>query len=398
MPALLTRTSSWPKAATAACRAASHCAPSRTSSATASAGGPSWPASASAPARSTSARTTRCPRSAASCAVAAPMPLAAPVISTEREVIGRARALLRSSLQGREMWVLPGRGWCCRWPWRSVPRGSWRWPRSPGRVIRVRKARRRSGFRSCLPSNRVPRRTASTGSPLSRPPALAGDASDDVTVGTPDVNERSGELRRLPEIRAVSWPAGPPDHSEIVFTASISDGAPNLPLSACSHANDMGGPDYTGGLQGVGRSGLPTTTTRRGSSADPRSDGCRHRLSDQPRLCEYRGHLDRQHLQHQRERLPGMRRVRGRQAHGRRSEPAPGSGRLGRVGLQTAQPPAPSSEESSSHEAGFALGLHHIPKGGAGMGKPRRRRPATLAGTALATLGLCAAPAVANHP
>ena len=31
--------------------------------------------------------TTRCPRSAASCAVAAPMPLAAPVISTEREVI-----------------------------------------------------------------------------------------------------------------------------------------------------------------------------------------------------------------------------------------------------------------------------------------------------------------------
>ena len=86
-------------------------------------------------------------------------------------------------------------------------------------------------------------------SPSCNPPV---HASDFVTVGTPDVNDAPANFEGFLRFRAVPGAPGPPDDSEIVITASVSDVRCKPTTSACGNANDTGGPDYTGGLQGVG--------------------------------------------------------------------------------------------------------------------------------------------------
>ena len=77
-------------------------------------------------------------------------------------------------------------------------------------------------------------------------------ASDFVTVGAPEVNDAPANFEGFLHFRGVAGAPGPPNDSGIVITASVSDVRCKPATSACGNANDAGGPDYTGGLQGVG--------------------------------------------------------------------------------------------------------------------------------------------------
>jgi hypothetical protein len=78
-------------------------------------------------------------------------------------------------------------------------------------------------------------------------------ASDFVTVGTPEVNDAPANFEGFLKFRGLTGAPGTPDDSGIIITAGVSDVRCKSGTTACGNANDTGGPDYTGGLQGVGR-------------------------------------------------------------------------------------------------------------------------------------------------
>jgi hypothetical protein len=100
-------------------------------------------------------------------------------------------------------------------------------------------------YNQCTASNRT------HGPPLAfascNPPA---QASSFLTVGTPDVNGAPANFEGFLRLRVLMGAPGPPDDSDVIITASISDVRCKAATSACGNANAMGGPDYTGELQG----------------------------------------------------------------------------------------------------------------------------------------------------
>ena len=82
--------------------------------------------------------------------------------------------------------------------------------------------------------------------PSCNPPS---EASDYVTVGTPDANGAPPNFAGFLKLRALVGAPGPPDDSDVIFAASITDVRCKAGTSACGNSNAAGGPDYTGELQ-----------------------------------------------------------------------------------------------------------------------------------------------------
>jgi len=82
--------------------------------------------------------------------------------------------------------------------------------------------------------------------PSCNPPV---QASDHVTVGTPDANGAPPNFAGFLKISALVGAPGPPEDSDVLFAASITDVRCKAGTSACGSANAAGGPDYTGELQ-----------------------------------------------------------------------------------------------------------------------------------------------------
>ena len=83
--------------------------------------------------------------------------------------------------------------------------------------------------------------------PSCNPPV---QASDHVTVGTPDANGAPANFAGFLKIKALVGVPGPPDDSDVTFSTTISDVRCRAGTSTCGNANASGGPDYTGELQG----------------------------------------------------------------------------------------------------------------------------------------------------
>jgi hypothetical protein len=103
-------------------------------------------------------------------------------------------------------------------------------------------------YKACATPNRT--HGAPLAFPSCNPPA---QSSDFLTVGTPDANgvaaaNSVGFIR----LDAKVGVPGPPDDSDILVRASISDVRckPATSASVCSSANAADGPDYSGELQG----------------------------------------------------------------------------------------------------------------------------------------------------
>jgi hypothetical protein len=75
-------------------------------------------------------------------------------------------------------------------------------------------------------------------------------SSSFLTVGTPDANgaaaNSSGSIRLDVHVGV----PGPPNDSEVLISASVSDVRCRAGTTACGSANAVGGPDYTGELDG----------------------------------------------------------------------------------------------------------------------------------------------------
>jgi hypothetical protein len=82
--------------------------------------------------------------------------------------------------------------------------------------------------------------------PSCNPPA---QASDFLTVGTPDANGAAANSTGFVKFRPLVGAPGPPDDSDVILAASVSDVRCKAGTSACGSANATGGPDYTGELQ-----------------------------------------------------------------------------------------------------------------------------------------------------
>jgi hypothetical protein len=89
------------------------------------------------------------------------------------------------------------------------------------------------------------------GPPLAFPscsPPVQTSAS--LTVGTPDANGAPANSSGFLKIRTLVGAPGPPDDSDVIFSATITDVRCKPSTSTCGNANASGGPDYTGELQG----------------------------------------------------------------------------------------------------------------------------------------------------
>jgi hypothetical protein len=83
--------------------------------------------------------------------------------------------------------------------------------------------------------------------PSCNPPA---QASDFLTVGTPDANGASAESVGSVRIDVIVGAPGPPDDTDILIRPHITDVRCKPAVSTCGSANAAGGPDYTGELEG----------------------------------------------------------------------------------------------------------------------------------------------------
>ena len=83
--------------------------------------------------------------------------------------------------------------------------------------------------------------------PSCNPPA---HASDFVTVGTPDTNGAAANSFGSIRIDVVVGVPGPPDDTDLLITPTIGDVRCKGATTSCGNANDVGGRDYTGGLEG----------------------------------------------------------------------------------------------------------------------------------------------------
>jgi hypothetical protein len=85
--------------------------------------------------------------------------------------------------------------------------------------------------------------------PSCNPPV---QASDFLTVGSPDANGAGANSVGFVQLDVKVGAPGPPDDSEVLIKASITDVRckPGTAASVCSGANAADGPDYSGALQG----------------------------------------------------------------------------------------------------------------------------------------------------
>lgn len=99
-------------------------------------------------------------------------------------------------------------------------------------------------YEACAASNRT------HGPPLSFPSCNPpGQTSSSLTVGTPDANGAGANSSAFVNLRAIVDAPGPPEGSDIVFRAQITDVRCKPGTTACGNANTAGGPDYTGELK-----------------------------------------------------------------------------------------------------------------------------------------------------
>ena len=82
--------------------------------------------------------------------------------------------------------------------------------------------------------------------PLLQPPA---QTSGSLTIGTPDTNGAGANSIGFVHLRAIVDTPGPPELSDIVFRAQITDVRCKPGTTACGDSNAADGPDYTGELE-----------------------------------------------------------------------------------------------------------------------------------------------------
>jgi hypothetical protein len=75
-------------------------------------------------------------------------------------------------------------------------------------------------------------------------------ASDFLTVGTPDANGARAKSEGFVQLRVFVGSPGPPDDSSVILEATITDVRCKPGTTACGNANTADGPDYTGELEG----------------------------------------------------------------------------------------------------------------------------------------------------
>jgi hypothetical protein len=75
-------------------------------------------------------------------------------------------------------------------------------------------------------------------------------ASDFLTVGTPDANGAPAQSVGSVRINVLVGNPGPPDDSEVRVEGNITDVRCKSGVSTCGNGNAQGGPDYTGELDG----------------------------------------------------------------------------------------------------------------------------------------------------
>ena len=83
--------------------------------------------------------------------------------------------------------------------------------------------------------------------PSCNPPVQASTA---VTIGSPDANGAGANSVGFVKLNVKPGVVGPPDTSDVLITASISDVRCKAGTTACGNANAADGADYTGELQG----------------------------------------------------------------------------------------------------------------------------------------------------
>jgi hypothetical protein len=102
------------------------------------------------------------------------------------------------------------------------------------------------GFNACTAANRT------HGPPLSFPscnPPVA--SSQSVTVGEPSVNGAAANMEGFVKLVVDPGVPGPPEDSDVLITASLSDVRCLPGTLTCGSANAVDGADYTGALQGT---------------------------------------------------------------------------------------------------------------------------------------------------
>ena len=83
--------------------------------------------------------------------------------------------------------------------------------------------------------------------PSCNPPVQSSSA---VTVGSPDANGAAANSEGFIKLEVLVGTPGPPDDSDVLITASLTDVRCKAGTTACGSANAADGADYTGGLQG----------------------------------------------------------------------------------------------------------------------------------------------------
>ena len=83
--------------------------------------------------------------------------------------------------------------------------------------------------------------------PSCNPPA---PASSFLTVGTPDANGAAANAEGYFFVSVLLGPVGPPDDSDLLVKARITDVRCKGVTTSCGNANAVAGADYTGQLQG----------------------------------------------------------------------------------------------------------------------------------------------------
>jgi hypothetical protein len=100
-------------------------------------------------------------------------------------------------------------------------------------------------YNACTAPNRT------HGPPLAFPscnPPTASSAS--VTVGTPDANGAAANMTGFVKLEVSPGAPGPPEDSDVLITASVSDVRCKAGTTACGAGNAADGADYTGEVQG----------------------------------------------------------------------------------------------------------------------------------------------------
>jgi hypothetical protein len=101
------------------------------------------------------------------------------------------------------------------------------------------------GYNACGTPNRT------HGPPLAFPSCNPPvQTSNSLTIGSPDANGAAANSIGFVKLDVKVGVAGPPEDSDVLITANISDVRCKAGVTACGNANAVDGADYTGELQG----------------------------------------------------------------------------------------------------------------------------------------------------